>query len=460
MWKLDRLARNQHDFHCFKALLASFGVSVRSATEVIEDDPAGRLLEGILAAFGQFENDVKAERTTMGMKAASRSGQWVHGAPVGYLNARDAEGKPTMEIDPETAPLVRKAFEMVATGIYTKAEVLRKVTALGLRNRWGRPVSSSAFDRLVTSPLYAGWVKTKLTGPEPVRGNFPALVEQELYDRVQAVLSGRAYTSTPHLRNRPDFPLRRFVLCAGCGHPVTASWSTGNRGRKYGYYRCDHCGGVKVRKEKLEGQFLDVLGRLEPMAEWVALFREVVLDEWRAQHAGAVAEHERLQGEVVKLEGQKQRLLDLLLDGTIEKATYAERCEQLRIDIAVRRSEANGANLDSMDLGAVLDFAEHLVGNARKMWVQAGLDERQRLQAILFPEGLRHDGDAFGNAVTGFAFSYLRVEEGGEGQLGAADGEAKLWNSASAIEGKGLEHDSCSKPRVVTPTGFEPVFQA
>jgi len=68
-----------------------------------------------------------------------------------------------------------------------------------------------------------------------------------------------------------------------------------------------------------------------------------------------------LQRAVAKLEGQKRRLLDLLVDGTIDKATYAERREQLQIEIAVKRSEANDADLDGMELGAVLDFAEHLM---------------------------------------------------------------------------------------------------
>ena len=460
VWKLDRLARNQHDFHCFKALLASFGVAVRSATEVIEDDPAGRLLEGILAAFGQFENDVKAERTTMGMKAAARDGQWCHVAPIGYLNTRDSAGKATLVIDPERGPLVRKAFEMLATGIHSKAEVLRKITDLGLRSRRGNPVCSSSFDRMVGNVAYAGWIKSSFTGHEPVRANFPPLVEQELFDRVQAVISGRAYVVTPHLRNRPDFPLRRFVRCGACGQPVTASWSTGRNGEKYGYYRCHRCGGVKVRKGTLEQQFLDLLEQLEPMAEWVSLFRDVVLDEWRQQHAGAVAEHERMQRRVGELEGQKQRLLDLLLDGTVDKPTYAERREQLEIEIAVARSEANDANLDTMDLGAVLDFAEHLVCNARKMWIHASLDERQRLQGVLFPEGLSHDGEGFGNAVTGHVFSYLRRSEGDEGGMGAESRSAELWKHANPSNSKDLEPSGDPKSRVVTPTGFEPVFQA
>jgi DNA invertase Pin-like site-specific DNA recombinase len=45
-------------------------------------------MEGVLAAFAQFDNDVRSDRTRAGMKAALELGRWVFLAPIGYLNAR------------------------------------------------------------------------------------------------------------------------------------------------------------------------------------------------------------------------------------------------------------------------------------------------------------------------------------------------------------------------------------
>ena len=42
----------------------------RSATEPIDDTSTGKLMEGVLAAFAQFDNDVRSDRTRAGMKAA------------------------------------------------------------------------------------------------------------------------------------------------------------------------------------------------------------------------------------------------------------------------------------------------------------------------------------------------------------------------------------------------------
>jgi hypothetical protein len=50
-------------------------------------------MEGVLAAFAQFDNDCRSDRTRAGMKAALELGRWVFLAPIGYLNAPRAMGK-------------------------------------------------------------------------------------------------------------------------------------------------------------------------------------------------------------------------------------------------------------------------------------------------------------------------------------------------------------------------------
>ena len=89
-------------------------------------------MEGVLAAFAQFDNDVRSDRTRAGMKAALELGRWMFLAPIGYINAPRAMGKSLMP-DPERAPIVRRAFEEYATGRFTKQQILEQATTWGLR---------------------------------------------------------------------------------------------------------------------------------------------------------------------------------------------------------------------------------------------------------------------------------------------------------------------------------------
>jgi len=103
-------------------------------------------MEGVLASFAQFDNDVRSERTRAGMRAALELGRWTFPAPLGYLNAPKWSGK-SLVPDPERAAFVKQVFEDFATGRFTKQEVLARVTGLGLRTRRGMALSRKVSDR-------------------------------------------------------------------------------------------------------------------------------------------------------------------------------------------------------------------------------------------------------------------------------------------------------------------------
>jgi DNA invertase Pin-like site-specific DNA recombinase len=84
---LTRFAREKFDHFSLRAHLRGLGISLRSATEPIDDSATGKLVEGVLASVAQFDNDVRSDRTRSGMVAALKMGRWTFLAPLGYLNA-------------------------------------------------------------------------------------------------------------------------------------------------------------------------------------------------------------------------------------------------------------------------------------------------------------------------------------------------------------------------------------
>ena len=148
VFNLTRFARDKYDHFALRSLLQSLGISLRSATEPIDDTSTGKLMEGMLAAFAQFDNDCRSDRTRAGMKAALELGRWVFLAPLGYLNAPRAMGK-SLIADPERAPLARRAFEEYATGRHTKEQRAGPPRGPAVRRKHcrARP-SSRLFERL------------------------------------------------------------------------------------------------------------------------------------------------------------------------------------------------------------------------------------------------------------------------------------------------------------------------
>jgi site-specific DNA recombinase len=136
-------------------------------------------------------------------------------APLGYLIAPKWSSASLVH-DPERGPLVRRAFEDLATGQYTKQEVIARATEAGLRSRKGLALSPQSFGQMMRNPIYIGKVESPDYGVS-VQGDFEPVVDQATFYRAQTVLDGRVVVAGPRQRNHPDFPLRGFVRCDICG---------------------------------------------------------------------------------------------------------------------------------------------------------------------------------------------------------------------------------------------------
>jgi DNA invertase Pin-like site-specific DNA recombinase len=409
VFNLTRFAREKYDHFALRAHLKSLGISLRSATEPIDDSATGKLMEGVLAAFAQFDNDVRSDRTRAGMQSALALGRWTFLAPIGYLNAPRQFGTSLMP-DPERAPLVRRAFEEFATARFTKREVLAHVTQLGLRSRRGAVVSPQTFDAMLENRLYAGIVDVPEYGVRDLRGDFEPLVDEATFFRVQAVLSGRVTITTARERNRPDFPLRGFVRCEACGRGLTASWSKG-RSDRYAYYHCrgGKCRAVNISKTQLEGLFAEELERLQPTDGYMRVIKDVVLQVWRDRKAAVSAELAEVERTVVSIRKKLDQLDDAFLFAkTIDIETYDRHRERLRGELTLAQIDRHSSELEEFDVEGILAFAERVLPRASDMWIQASLDQRQRLQQLFFPEGIQFDGKGFvRTGLTAHAFNWL-----------------------------------------------------
>jgi hypothetical protein len=80
---------------------------------------------------------------------------------------------------------------------------------------------------LLRNQLDAGIVDVPEYGVRAKRGDFEPLISEELFCRVQAILSGRGSRAALRMRAHPDLPPRGFVHCHSCGRGLTGSWSKG-----------------------------------------------------------------------------------------------------------------------------------------------------------------------------------------------------------------------------------------
>jgi len=69
--------------------------------------------------------------------------------------------------------------------------------------------------------------------------------------------------------------------------------------------------------------------------------------------------------------------------------------------------DRHATELEDIDVEGILAFAERVLPSASNLWVQASLNQKQRLQQLFFPEGVRFDGKRIvGTGVTLPVFNY------------------------------------------------------
>ena len=410
VYAMSRFSRDVYDTAIAKNLLSKYGIEVRSVTEAVDDSPTGQLMSNISSALAQFDNHLRADRTKAGMRAAVELGRFPHKGPLGYRNVTSVGREPNLVPEETSAPFIRQAFAIYGNGPESINDVLRELNASGFKTRKGKQVSAQTFANLLRNPIYKGEIYLPEWGLRN-KGSFEPLVSEELFDRVQRKLSGKSFTSVPRNKLHPDFPLRVFVACGYCGTKLTGSFAK----RKYGYYWCRNskCRKVKLPKDRLEASFLSLLTKVQFKPEYGRLFRSVVEDAWKAR-----GEHSReavalATKTLASLKDEKERLVDAIIDKRISQEIYDERLEGLEQRIAFAEIAVHDASIDELEIDTLLTFADRVLGETARLWLDSGTDQRQQLQRIVFPDGLSFSNEEeFGTPVTGPLFNSLEAIQG------------------------------------------------
>ncbi len=149
------------------------------------------------------------------------------------------------------------------------------------------------------------------------------------------------------------------------------------------------------------------------------LVKDRVLHAWRDLKADAkqrVVEVERRQ----KAIQQKLDRLDeaFLYERTIDIERYDRHRDKLREELTLVQMDRHATELEELDVEGILAFAERVLPSASNLWVQSSLNQKQRLQRLFFPEGVRFDGKKFvGTGVTPPVFNYLSPVSGSKKEV-------------------------------------------
>jgi site-specific DNA recombinase len=377
---LSRLARNVVDQGTTIAELRQLGITLVSVDEPnLDDTAAGKLSANLLGAINQFFSDSLSERTKYRMKAGFQSGRFLHNAPVGYLNVEK-----NLARDPERAPLVKKAYELFASGNYATGDaVLKLVTGLGLRTRKGNPMTKQSFARMLQNPIYAGWL---VSGEDRVRGAHEPLVSDGLFQRVQERLNGK---SRPHKALNEDFPLRGIVRCERCDNKLTAGFVKGRK-EKYPRYWCwnKECKAVGVSRESIEGQFVAILERIQPTADLLARLPELAAREWELRKGRIAKDAEVLSKRLAEQRTLNHKAITAKLNSELSADDFDALKKNITEEIARIEGEITSLDSERSTMEDLMQQAKVQIVNLAETWKAGNVNQKQELAKAFWPEGI------------------------------------------------------------------------
>ncbi|MCC7004983.1 recombinase family protein [Candidatus Nomurabacteria bacterium] len=389
IYKLDRLSRNTDDYSQLRLLLKRYGVEIKSTSEHFENNPVGRFMENTMANIAQFDNDIRSERCAGGMRDAMRDGRYVWMATIGYRNVKIG-GRATIEQDEIMAPLILRAFELIASNIYPTEEVRRMMTKEGLLNKKGKPFSKGYFYAMLTNELFAGWI---VKFGERHRGTFTPIISDELFNQVQRVLKHKGRKHSAYITDHPDFPLRKFVINQD-GKKLTGSWSKG-RYKKYPFYRF---GGNNSNhnRDKFEEEFMKYVNKYGFDDTKIKRLKELVRENLVKATLDQRKETDRLKKYINELTEKQTGIIKKNLDGVIPDNVLKQQLAM--IDKELLNANASLAVMPNTETNyeEAVEFLEEYLKNPSAVWKDAKIGVKTKLQWFQFPQGLTFQNNFFG----------------------------------------------------------------
>ena len=250
VYQLDRFARNRYDSATYKAKLKKNGIRVLSARENISDDASGVLMEAVLEGMAEYYSVELSQKIRRGMdinaeKCLSTGGNLALGFRV--------DSEKHIQIDPDTAPVVQKIFEMYASG-QSMADIIRYLNANQIKTSYGNEFNKNSINRILRNKRYIGVYTYR---DKEIPDGLPRIVDEDLFWEAQRIME-KNKKAPARAKAKVDYLLTTKLFCGHCKAAMTGISGTSKTERKYHYYQCvtnrrdKSCDKKTVGKEYIE----------------------------------------------------------------------------------------------------------------------------------------------------------------------------------------------------------------
>jgi len=336
--KVDRLSRNVFDKRVSilyeKAVNDEIELHFVSDGQIINSNMSAveKFQFGMSLGLAKYYSDAISDNVKRAFEKMRAEGKWTGRVRIGYKNTRDENDNRDIIIDDERANLVRRIFDLYATGNHSITSVWKEMDKLGLKSLNGNKIQRSNIDLILKDTFYYGIAYSKkynLYYPH----KYEKLISKDLFFKCKEVRTARKHN--PAKVDSNNFIFKGLLTCQNCGCSITPEAKTKKNGKQYIYYSCTNSKGICKREYIPEKALIEpITGILERLESITTDTQEYLMKELRKNNEAEVEFHKkqlnRINTEYQGIQNKISKLTDLLLDSSITKETYEDKLHELK----------------------------------------------------------------------------------------------------------------------------------
>lgn len=435
VYSVDRFSRSGANAIYIAEQLKMQGITIQSVTQPTDSSTAsGSLQQNIQFIFSAYDNQLRREKCMTGTKESLLRGVWCTKPPLGYDIVRSG-GQKKIVVN-ATGKLLRKAFLWKAEMGYSSERIREELSKLGLS------LNHQRIPELLRNPFYCGLLSHKCLEGRVVEGTHEKLVSRDLFLRANGMLDQNTHGYKVSAENEA-LPLKRFLKCDYC-NLYMRGYLVKTKGIYY--YKCNTVGCCNNKNANvLNRRFENILAQLsligtEREKEFIRNQMIAVCNQTQNEQANT---KEALQVQLAEVNRKLVRLEERFMEEDITKDLYVKYTEKLvqeraQLEQSLGELEHTGSNLEEK-IKLAIDMAQ----NIRNYWASASYAVKQKIQFLLFPDGILYNRKNDGCRTTEINEVFLQILR---------------WKQDFMNEKSGIPELNLSYAALVVRRGIEPLI--
>jgi site-specific DNA recombinase len=380
VYSLERFSRNENSIW-LSSELRKLGTEIVSVTQPIDtSNPAGVMQQKMLFLFGEFDNQLRRQKSMAGVRERLLKGEWCTKPPIGYNIVR-SNGVKSIVLN-EQSKAIKKMFLWKLNERLTNEEIRKRLVNLKV-NFCLRRIAE-----VLTNPFYAGIMVHKALEGEVLEGKHEKLITKEMFLQVNGILAEKKL-GLQIRKERPEIALKRFMVCESCKQPmrgyIANSCDTP-------YYKCNTSGCKCNRNANdVNDLFMGLVNKYHVNVKYVKLLKHYLYNTFKQMNAGVEENQAAAKSKINELNRKVERLEERYITEEITGELYGKykqkfELERDEIEGQMKKNHIEMSKLDDY-ISVSLDYAVNL----SKMWASGDYNQRQELQNSFFPLGISYN---------------------------------------------------------------------